>query len=785
MATISAKKTIVYDKKTGKSIVVPIAEAGAYAVAKWAGDMTVSKPYKSKETVKVNVGSEQHKRFVDVEKPKEVVEEAKINFEKERAKARLPETIKGGFENKTIGTTRIEGNIKDYVPVILTKDEAYANKLINRTEWTEAKANETITGYEVPLSALENMKNEKVKESIAEEMAERTDTKVLNTLANEFWGFEAGVKAAVHMANGGMVGDRKWNEMRREDRKNFVKEAIDAEEKGKLQNWIRIKTAESMIAPTMMATGAGALGKAAQIGTEAAVWGMTGLQAAETIKDPSRENIIRTAIYMTPLAASRAARKIIGKSEKGEIKWTEPTKEQKKTNIRETIRKAIKREKVTEEQKTWLKELEKEMNRIEDRMFVEKTLKEFKKYEEWKSRPKWEKEIIRKNEIKERRNAEKIIKDYLRQREQVTRDQVIAKRQLDAIKRRNEKRWKKQIKDEFRERRLHKQPFEGEWGIDTGLKSLREMKRAREKEMSFDFWEWVKKKEREDIIERKRIERESRREWKEERKEIKEKGKIRRYNDYIRVRERLIEDKNRKIRKRLIRKDGGYIEMRERKRPKIRQWKPQEEPRGGIEITTRDGQKMMIRTETKRRPEMRKKQLQRMKQRAETEQILDKTIKGERKTITKGQQRYAYMLARQGKLKTIMINRRAYAITPISVLKPAEKMKEKEAQEILFVPIQSTGLTPTQKQSIAQMQEITEIPKEYTYTATKSKAEGKGINKRLPRDKKQKSKEKKKEKKGEIRITSIDDPLYRLSGKSKYSDIMNIIKKQRHGNVYI
>lgn len=378
----------------------------------------------------------------------------------------------------------------------------------------------------------------------------------------------------------------------------------------------------------------------------------------------------------------------------------------------------------------------------------------------------FEKEVIEryiegkaKQAIKQIEKAEKKIKRDL------VREEAIKEKLAKQSKRITEQAQKRQIKKEFRKSRLYEQPYEGEWGIESGLKTLR---RGRIKKTEIRRLLEERARNQREIMRKRHFERQERRIRKQEREIIKNRKRTIKIKEDPRTRE--------------IRQEAERIVERttRKRRPEIEIWKPKRETEiRGKEVGS-GRQRLIQRTEKK------------IKTKQKSERIMKQARKVKTEQITKAEQRYAQMLAKEGKLKTVLIGKRAYAITPMSILamqsEQREIQKRKEKEKIILIPmeISKEEITQKMKESIKELKDYNYKQRNYEIVSSRTETPEQRYN-RIKWENIQKKREEKKKKgikKGKQIIHSIDDPLYRLTGKAKYSDVMNIMMKKKYGGFY-
>lgn len=709
--------------------------------------------------------------------------------------------------NDSIGTAIINGTVE--IPTEITPKEAYNIKVFNETTGNYSplitrkeliNATENNTNFTIDLPAgtnIKEIKKEQISADVAREFAERPDTEIAYQIAEKGMGIDTAIDALSYAIEG-KIGSGEWDKMRKTEKEAMIMEGMEAISKGETEKWkwIYTKTGQGMVVPTLAIAGAGSLGKVAQKVATAAYVGMAGYQGIETIKNPNIRNAIGTVAMVAPVVAIKALPKIraeISKVNRNmlesadfrarmEAKYGKTLREEwEQITTEEFLRKNTGREPTTAEKK-WLADLKKEIGKIDNDMIVKSIIDKLINEElgkvAWKTIEPEERMALRiKSGLESMKQSELLSILEKRITNAANRAEMIDKANRMAIdyeggrpispreymakikaKKYAEKLIAKEIKREFREARLREQQFEGEWGIDTGLKSYREAGKGYRK---------INK----EILEEIAYERLMRKKgigklWKKKKITDKEKKRLRNESEKF-----LKENPDIEI---AINKKGGILkEAEKRAKKRIKVWKPPKDTKGGMEIK-QGKSKMMIKEKTKTKSKQR------------TEQMRKQISEQKKEYITKNQQRYAYMLAQRGMLKTIQIGSSKYAITPKSVLNQGKISGEKEKMLLVPITIASSKLTPQMISSIKELNLIDEIPERMNIS--KAKPETKEEKKtRILREKvlnKIKELEKKKKKQKKIEIHSIDDPLYRLTGKSKYSDIMNIMMKKKWGGIY-
>ena len=302
------KKTIVYDKNIGKSIAVPISEAYKYTTPKWGASFSISKPYKTGETVKVNVGSEKHKVMADVPVKGEeaVLKEGKIETslfrESARSKAEQPSFVK----QNTI------------LPI-----DAYKARVIDRETWKEAEKNNMVFKLPPGETTKSMIRKGNINMAIREE-AKNPKVKIAHTITDEFLGFDALIDGATYYLEG--KTNKEWETMRQSKRENYIKEMLKVYDNGKdhyvgklnrrvsaderISNWAHIKGLQGALAAGMITAGSGGMGAKGLYITKQGMRAITGLQAIETARNPTTRNMVTLAAFTMPTAIPKIAGKM-------------------------------------------------------------------------------------------------------------------------------------------------------------------------------------------------------------------------------------------------------------------------------------------------------------------------------------------------------------------------------------------------------------------------------------------------------------------------------------------
>lgn len=713
--------------------------------------------------------------------PKEIETDIPKEVKKEGIEIEIPKIKEMIIAPKMegTGTLNITPKAGSVVSKIITPEEAYSIKvynqtsnrhepIISRTEMEEAK--KTGTSFVVKQDTQEDVKRYNIEQEVIRETAKKPMTEALKIITEEGLGLDTAIRAVAYAIDG-KIGSGEWSKMREEERIQYTAEALEATKEGKLVEWVATKTAQADIVPIMAVTGTGMLGKTAQMATEAAFVGMTGYQGIETTRNPTTENIVRLAAMSVPMIAAKAAPKV--KTEIGKLARTGEITEAEAIKIKSEILDAAKMERneIAKQIETAVKKAKPEMIKQEIKWRMEDYKTEIGKMYEG-----YEKEIVTRYIEEKAKQAIKHISKLEKEAKKAedvmgyqgggpitTREMITEGKLAERSKRIAEIAEKRRIKNEFREKRLYEQPYEGEWGIESGLKTLR-----KGKEKEFDLWKWNEKMLKEETMRIRQRKRQERRIAREEREEIKGRKKV------IRIEE--------EPRTKAIREEAERIVQRtmERRKPEIEIWKPKEETAKGKEMQS-GRSKMMIRTEEEVKAETKTK----MTEKARTEQKGKQMSRMGMEYITKAEQRYIKMLAMRGMLKTMLIGKQAYAITPKSILASKAKGRQESKSELMLVPIavSRTEITQKMRESVAEIQKMQQEEIMKRMSRTRAETQEMRRNRILWKiAKERKEREKEKRKKGKTALYSIDDPLYRLTGRSKYSDIMNIMLKQKRGH---
>lgn len=739
MGTISAKNTIVYDKKTGKSIVVPVAEAGAYTTPTWGGTVSISKPYKSGE------------------KPREVIEEAK----KENIKIELPTATERG---RLSGQETLSA---EHIRQREIQDKALKDSMYTASKWWSENV-ATPIAKSTPFGIYENT------------------TPVSGGLSQARAGaFTYGVIEGIVMIPAVLA-----------DTPSFIIEIAGdpiGTAKGMAKHGLTPRGAGQFAGMTIAGRGIDITGRITGKAMKKLTEADTKL-LANTPKEakPVQEYLIALKERMKQGGAPKEKIKQVEKEQKAwaspeqqttvaQVEMITPNKAKMKTLTMDkkgevygegehifTVPKRGETSKAVSLQTTWKRGVP------EKRLPTEKTI-------EMGLVAKREGERVPISPLTRRRIIQEIAEENFRTLPEAEKVAMIE----EALKR--------------EPKQMEPRTFEKEMKQEMGV-SLAKAIKSEKKQGIYRKGETIP--ERDTIVSTARV--------------VNTKGEVAKartfsvadkYKDITKGKE-LTEVRNHKGELRAIISDSKAIIKRKSETGRlVRKGRKLERERNMLD--THDSQTEMLAEYEKARDAREWSKIRMMSEyERQFENYVLELAKKHATNIGMRREPAFYsriareagmrnrfmpawnMLSYEKKMKIInkekqkIANRYKESQYPMSDFEIAYKEAQKETQKQIYEQMRKQMQKQKQGQKIEEVTEQQKTTASIRYYPT-PRGKGRTPPLRIPSEIKREGKKKKGEKGEQTRITSIDDPLYRLSGKSKYSDIMNMIKKQRHGNVYI